>query len=96
MNSLIEKSIRLAGYEKGPNYATIFNVDGNTPARKKRNYYNIIGASNKRVLVLFSYEDVNNVIKDVAVEMDIPVMYSEIDVKNYIIDQLTNILKNVN
>lgn len=92
MNNLIETSIKILGHGTRMNCVTIFDP----PPRKKRIYHNILSASGKKVLILFSYEDENSTVKDVAIELEIPIMHNEIVLKDYIIAELKNILNNVN
>lgn len=94
MNNLIETSIKIVGIGRGPDYATIFNV--NTHDVKGRvNYIDLTPISGKKVIVLFSYNN-DEEIKDAAVEIIIPVLDNEFSIKNHIISELKNILKNVN
>ena len=93
MNTLIETSIQLLGYGRGPSYITIFNI--NDPSIKKIvNYVDVTSASGKKAMVLFSYNN-GEEIKDVAVEIYIPKFYNDVSVKDYVISELKNILKNV-
>lgn len=94
MNNLIETSIKLVGVGRGPYYVTIFNI--NSPEIKKVvNYVDITYVSGNKAMVLFSYNN-DEETKDAAVEIMIPKFYDEVSVKNYIISELKNILKNVN
>ncbi len=95
MKHLIETSIILPGFGRGPRYINTFNVN-NFPPNKRVNYSSIVELSGKTQMVLFSYTDVDGSVKDLAVELSIPVLNDEFSIRMYIINKLKTILNNVN
>jgi hypothetical protein len=94
MNTLIETSIELPDFGRGPHYMNIFNVNN---FKKKVNYSDIAELSGKKVMVLFSCKEVTDgTIKDFAVELFLPILQDEFSMKMYIINKLKTIVNNVN